>query len=182
MNTNFHLESYVRSAIHCIVCYCLNKLMDIQAINLPKLLLMPVHPLNPPPAGDKWLATSPVHFRTLVNHKQARTNVETPCQGVCGRTSVPACHHNVRRGRLTYHTVHATQEFLNLTPMPLIPSQEGTSQIPLLRGARGVFIHSLTKKELKFLDVTLSLPACREIGITVHVLIHNNFRSYRSIH
>ena len=29
---------------------------------------------------------------------------------------------------------------------------------------------------------TLSLPACREIGITVHVLIHNNFRSYRSIH
>lgn len=29
---------------------------------------------------------------------------------------------------------------------------------------------------------TLLLSACREIGITVHVLIHNNFRSYRSIH
>jgi len=29
--------------------------MDIQAINLPKLLLMPVHPLNPPPAWDSGL-------------------------------------------------------------------------------------------------------------------------------
>jgi len=55
MDTNFHLESYVWHTVHCIVRYCLNKLMDIQAINLPKLLLMPVHPLNPPPAGDSGL-------------------------------------------------------------------------------------------------------------------------------
>ena len=33
----------------------LNKLMDIQTINLPKLLLMPVHPLHPPLAGDSGL-------------------------------------------------------------------------------------------------------------------------------
>src|SRR3972149_3914726 len=79
----------------------------------------PRPPPSPPASGGQWLATSPVHFRALVNHKQARTNIETPWQGVS--------------------TVHAAQEFLNLTPMPLIPSQEGTSQIPLLRGARGVF-------------------------------------------
>ena len=78
MNMNFHLESYIWPAVHCIVCFCLNKLMDIQAINLPKLLLMPVHPLNPPPTGDsgqprfQWILP-------LCVARKARTNKVCPC-------------------------------------------------------------------------------------------------------
>ena len=36
-------------------------------------------------------------------------------QDVYGRTSVPACHHNVRRGRLTYHAL-----VIWITPFPFV--------------------------------------------------------------
>src|SRR3972149_1730805 len=57
-------------------------------------------------------------------------------------------------------------------PPPLSPSGGGQGE--------DIFVFFVGK--LKFLCVTLLLPACREIRITVHVLIHNNLRSYRSIH
>ena len=74
MNTSFHLEPYGWFTIHCVVSYCLNKLMDIQVIILPEFLLMPFHPLNPPPAGDITcnISTSFVPLQATSRHGQTK--------------------------------------------------------------------------------------------------------------
>ena len=57
-------------------------------------------------------------------------------------------------------------------PPPLSPSGGGQGE--------DIFVSFVGK--LKFIDVTLSLPACREIRIAVNMLIHDDFGSYRCIH
>src|SRR3990167_7444466 len=74
----FHLESYVWHTVHCIVCYCLNKHIDIQVVSMPGFLLVPFHPPTPRQRG-----TVSCHifgdFYTVVSHEQARTNKVCLC-------------------------------------------------------------------------------------------------------
>ncbi|MBF8276790.1 MAG: hypothetical protein HW390_1863 [Candidatus Brocadiaceae bacterium] len=59
-------------------------------------------------------------------------------QDVYGRTSVPACHHNVRRGRLTYHAL-----VIWITPFPLVTHVHPVRYI-LNLSARQILTNNLT--------------------------------------
>ena len=64
MDTNFHFEPYGWFTIHCIVCYCLNKHIDIQVVSMPEFLLVPVHPPSPRQRGTVICHAS-CNFRTV---------------------------------------------------------------------------------------------------------------------
>ncbi len=50
--STFTLE-LIQQSLH--VCHGLKMMRDIRIMHLPKFLVLPVHPLDPPPAGDNLL-------------------------------------------------------------------------------------------------------------------------------